>query len=37
MSQLSLDKAKIRFLLLEGVHQNAVTTLKQAGFARVNN
>ena len=24
-----------RFLLLEGVHQNAVTTLKQAGFARV--
>lgn len=24
-----------RILLLEGVHQNAVTTLKQAGFARV--
>ena len=31
MSQTSLDKSKIKFLLLEGVHQNAVDTLKAAG------
>ena len=32
MSQTSLDKSKIKFLLLEGVHQNAVDTLKAAGY-----
>ena len=31
MSKTSLDKSKIKFLLLEGVHQNAVDTLKAAG------
>jgi D-3-phosphoglycerate dehydrogenase len=29
MSQTSLDKSKIKFLLLEGVHQSAVDQLKQ--------
>ena len=29
MSKTSLDKSKIKFLLLEGVHQNAVDTLNQ--------
>ena len=33
MSQhLSLPKDKIRFLLLEGVHQNAVDTFKRCGL-----
>ena len=34
-SQLSLDKHKIRILLLEGVHPNAVTTLAAAGYDNV--
>ena len=35
MSQTSLDKSKIKFLLLEGVHQNAVDTLKAAGYTNI--
>ena len=35
MSKTSLDKSKIRFLLLEGVHQNAVDTLKAAGYTEL--
>ena len=33
--QLSLPKDKIRFLLLEGVHQNAVDVLKAAGYTQI--
>ncbi|KUM38664.1 phosphoglycerate dehydrogenase [Pseudomonas sp. EpS/L25] len=35
MSKTSLDKSKIRFLLLEGVHQSAVDTLKSAGYSNI--
>ncbi|WP_145144058.1 phosphoglycerate dehydrogenase [Pseudomonas duriflava] len=35
MSKTSLDKSKIRFLLLEGVHQSAVDTLKAAGYTNI--
>ncbi|SEQ03354.1 D-3-phosphoglycerate dehydrogenase [Pseudomonas lutea] len=35
MSKTSLDKSKIRFLLLEGVHQSAVDTLKAAGYSNI--
>jgi D-3-phosphoglycerate dehydrogenase len=35
MSKTSLDKSKIRFLLLEGVHQSAVNTLEAAGYTNV--
>lgn len=35
MSKTSLDKSKIKFLLLEGVHQNAVDTLKAAGYTNI--
>ncbi len=35
MSKTSLDKSKIRFLLLEGVHQNAVDTLTAAGYTNI--
>lgn len=31
----SLDKSKIKFLLLEGVHQSAVDTLSAAGYTNV--
>lgn len=31
----SLDKAKIKFLLLEGVHQSAVDTLKAEGYTNI--
>ncbi len=31
MAKVSLDKSKIKFLLLEGVHQNALDVLKAAG------
>lgn len=34
-SKTSLDKSKIKFLLLEGVHQNAVDTLKAAGYSNI--
>ncbi|MEM8660834.1 MAG: phosphoglycerate dehydrogenase [Pseudomonadota bacterium] len=35
MSQQSLDKKKIRFLLLEGVHPSAVEALKAAGYHNI--
>ena len=35
MVSVSLDKAKIRFLLLEGVHQSAVEALQSAGYTNV--
>lgn len=35
MTQTSLDKDKIRFLLLEGVHQSAVDTIKAAGYTNI--
>lgn len=35
MSKTSLDKSKIRFLLLEGVHQSAVDVLKSAGYSNI--
>ncbi len=34
-AQISLDKEKIKFVLLEGVHQSAVESLKHAGYANV--
>ncbi len=35
MSQFSLDKSKIRFLLLEGVHQNALNVLNNQGYSNI--
>ncbi len=35
MSKTSLDKSNIRFLLLEGVHQNAIDTLNAAGYTNI--
>ncbi len=35
MSKTSLDKGKIKFLLLEGVHQSAVNTLNAAGYSNI--
>jgi len=35
MTQTSLDKSKIKFLLLEGVHQSALDTLAAAGYTNV--
>ncbi len=35
MSQISLAKEKIRILLLEGVHQSAVETLKRHGYTNI--
>ncbi|WP_347330718.1 phosphoglycerate dehydrogenase [Marinimicrobium locisalis] len=35
MSKKSLDKSKIKFLLLEGVHQSAVDTLNAAGYTNI--
>jgi len=34
-NQLSLEKNKIRFLLLEGVHQNALDVLQRGGYTNV--
>ena len=31
----SLDKAKIKFLLLEGVHASAVDVLRAAGYSQI--
>ena len=36
MAKTSLDKAKIKFLLLEGVHQSAVDALQAAGYSNIN-
>ena len=35
MQQTSFEKSKIRFLLLEGIHQSAVDTLKQDGYDNI--
>ncbi|MBX2809002.1 MAG: phosphoglycerate dehydrogenase [Cellvibrionaceae bacterium] len=35
MVPTSLEKSKIRFLLLEGVHQSAVDTLQAAGYSNI--
>lgn len=35
MNQLSLDKSKIRFLLLEGVHKNAIGVLSSNGYTNI--
>ncbi|TNC80174.1 MAG: phosphoglycerate dehydrogenase [Oleiphilus sp.] len=35
MTTTSLDKDKIKFLLLEGVHPSAVDTLKKAGYSNI--
>ena len=35
MSQLSLDKSKIRFLLLEGIHKNAIDVLNRNGYTNI--
>lgn len=35
MATISLDKSKIKFLLLEGVHQSAVDTLQNAGYTNI--
>lgn len=33
--KISLDKSKIKFLLLEGVHQNAIDVLQAAGYTNI--
>jgi D-3-phosphoglycerate dehydrogenase len=35
MAKTSLDKSKIKFVLLEGLHQSAVDTLTDAGYTNV--
>jgi len=35
MSRQSLEKSKIRFLLLEGVHPSAVEALERAGYTNI--
>ena len=35
MAKTSLDKAKIKFLLLEGVSQTAIRTLEAAGYSNI--
>ena len=35
MAKISLDKSKIKFLLLEGVHPNALEVLKAAGYTNI--
>jgi D-3-phosphoglycerate dehydrogenase len=35
MAKNSLDKSKINFLLLEGLHESAVTSLKDAGYSNI--
>jgi D-3-phosphoglycerate dehydrogenase len=35
MAQQSLEKSKIRFLLLEGVHPSAVESLERAGYTNI--
>jgi len=35
MTTTSLDKSKIKFLLLEGVHQSAIDTLNAAGYTNI--
>lgn len=35
MAKTSLDKSKIKFLLLEGIHPSAVETLERAGYSNI--
>ena len=35
MTKTSLDKAQIKFLLLEGIHPTAVNVLKSAGYSNI--
>ena len=35
MAKNSLDKSKIKFMLLEGLHESAVTSLKDAGYSNI--
>jgi len=35
MAQQSLEKGKIKFLLLEGVHPSAVETLQKSGYSNI--
>ena len=35
MPDISLDKSKIRFLLLEGVHSSAVEILEASGYTNI--
>ena len=35
MQKTSLDKAKIKFLMLEGVHESAIDTLRRAGYTNI--
>ena len=35
MTKTSLDKSKIRFLLLEGIHSSAVEVLRNAGYTQI--
>ena len=35
MTKTSLDKSKIKFLLLEGIHPSAVEVLQQAGYTNI--
>ncbi|MGQ0286538.1 phosphoglycerate dehydrogenase [Pasteurellaceae bacterium 22721_9_1] len=35
MTKVSLDKSKIKFLLLEGVHQSALEVLRAAGYTNI--
>ena len=37
MNRTSLDKSKIRILLLEGVHQSALDSLTRAGYTNIDN
>ena len=35
MSKTSLDKSKIKFLLLEGIHPSAIGVLEAAGYSNI--
>ena len=35
MGPTSLDKSKIRFLLLEGLHPSALQVLQNAGYSQI--
>lgn len=35
MAKVSLEKDKIKFLLVEGVHQSAIDNLKAAGYTNI--
>ena len=35
MQQTSLDKSKIKFLLLEGIHPSAQDVLRRAGYSQI--